>query len=106
MPEPIKIRAVQQGDSTEIRILLQHPMETGLRRDQASGQKIPAHFISTFTVSAHGKVLINAQLNTSIARNPLFVFQSKGLQPGDRVRVAWSDNRGEQRADEATVVAA
>jgi len=76
MPEPIKIRAVQQGESTEIRILLQHPMETGLRRDQASGQKIPAHFITTFTVSAHGKVLINAQLNTSIARKYLDCAQS------------------------------
>lgn len=106
MPEPIKIRAILQGDTTEIRILLQHPMETGLRKDSATGEKVPAHFITLFTVSAHGKLLVSAQLNTSISRNPLFVFHSKGLKLGDRIVVAWSDNRGAQRSDEATVVAA
>lgn len=106
MAEPIKIRALLQGDSTEIRVLLQHPMETGLRKGSVTGEKIPAHFITMCTVSAHGKVLVSAQLNTSISRNPLFVFQSKGLKVGDRIVVAWSDNRGEQRSDEAAVLAA
>jgi len=106
MPEPIKIRAAWQGDVTEIRILMQHAMETGLRKDPASGQAIPAHFIQTFTISANGKALVEGQLNTSIARNPLFVFRAKGLKPGEKIVVAWNDTKGEQRSDETLITAA
>jgi len=103
MAEPIKIRATLQGEQTEIRILMQHSMETGLRKDPASGQMIAAHFIQTFTVSANGKLLIEGQLNTSISRNPLFAFRSKGLKAGDRVVVSWVDSKGDQRSDETVV---
>ena len=34
MAEQIKIRTLTQGDVTDIRILMQHPMETGQRRDE------------------------------------------------------------------------
>lgn len=105
MADAIKIRATRQGDTTEIRVLMQHPMETGLRKDPANGQSIGAHFIQTFSVSANGKPLIEGQLNTSIARNPLFAFRAKGLETGDKVAVRWIDNRGERRSDEAPVVA-
>lgn len=106
MPEPIKIRATLSGETTEIRMLLQHPMETGLRKDTATGETVPAHFIQTFSVTAKGKLLISGQLNTSIARNPLFTFQVMGLRAGDRVAVTWIDNKGEQRLDEAAIIAA
>lgn len=105
MAEAIKIRATLRGDTTEIRILMQHPMETGLRKDPVSAQTIGAHFIQTFTVSANGKTLIEGQLNTSIARNPLFAFYANGLRAGEKVVVRWTDNRGEQRSDEAPVIA-
>ena len=106
MAEQIKIRAALQGDITEIRTLMQHPMETGQRKDPANGKLIPAHFIQTFTVSANGKPLIEGQLNTSISRNPLFSFRAKGLKAGDKVVVSWTDTQGDKRSDETLVVAA
>lgn len=102
MPDPIKIRAQVQGDLTEIRVLMQHPMETGLRKDE-KGQALPAHFIQTFSIAVNGAPLIDGQLNTSVARNPLFAFRAKGLKAGDRLRVSWVDNLGEQRSDEGIV---
>lgn len=104
MAEPIKIRASLQGDITEIRMLMQHPMETGQRKDPANGKPIPAHFIQTFTVSANGKPLIEGQLNTSISRNPLFAFRAKGLKAGDKVVVSWIDTQGDRRSDETAVI--
>lgn len=104
MAEPIKIRASLQGDITEIRMLMQHPMETGQRKDPASGKPLPAHFIQTFTISANGKPLIEGQLNTSISRNPLFAFRAKGLKAGDKVVVSWIDTQGDRRSDEAAVI--
>jgi sulfur-oxidizing protein SoxZ len=104
MADPIKLRATLQGDTTEIRMLMQHPMETGLRKDPADGKTIPSHFIQNFSLSANGKLLIEGQLNTSISRNPLFTFRAKGLKAGDKVVVSWIDSRGERRSDESNVV--
>ena len=105
MADPIKIRATVQGEFTEIRMLMQHPMETGQRKDPATGKTIPAHFIQTFSLSANGKSLIEGQLNTSIARNPLFAFRARGLKVGDRVLVSWIDTQGDRRSDETAVIA-
>lgn len=102
MADPIKIRAQAQGDLTEIRVLLQHPMETGLRKDE-KGMLLPAHYIQSFSITVNGRPLIDGQLNTSVSRNPLFAFRARGLQPGDRLRVSWVDNLGETRSDEGVV---
>jgi sulfur-oxidizing protein SoxZ len=102
MAEQIKIRAHNQGEVTDIRILMQHPMETGLRKDD-KGQTFPSHFIQTFTVSLNGKTIIDGQLNTSISKNPLFTFRARGIKAGDKLSVAWIDNGGDRRQDEITV---
>ena len=103
MADPIKIRATPQGEFTEIRILLQHPMETGQRKDPATGRTVPAHFIQTFVVSVNGKPLVDGQLNTSVSKNPLFAFKARGLKAGDKLQVSWADSNGEKRSDEAVV---
>jgi len=99
MSAPIKIRAQIQGETADIRILMQHPMETGQRKDE-NGQQVPMHFIQTFTVLLNGKPVIDGQLNTSISRNPLFTFKARGIKAGDKLAVAWTDNLGERRQDE------
>jgi sulfur-oxidizing protein SoxZ len=103
MSEPIKIRARIQGEITEIRILMQHPMETGQRKDE-KGQTLPAHFIQVFSVSHNGKPMIDGQLNTSVAKNPLFAFKARGLKTGDKLTITWLDNMGNRRQDELTLI--
>lgn len=103
MSEQIKIRATTQGEIADIRILMQHPMETGQRKDE-KGQSLPINFIQSFTVSHNGKLLIDGQLNTSVSKNPLFAFKARGLKPGDKLSVAWADNLGNKRRDEITLV--
>ncbi len=102
MSDAIKIRTIPQGEFTDIRILMPHPMETGMRKDDA-GKTIPAHFIQTIVVSLNGKTLVEGQLNTSVARNPLFTFRAKGIQRGDKIGVRWIDNTGDLRHNEITV---
>ena len=102
MGEQIKIRAQIQGETTDVRILMQHAMETGLRKDD-KGQPVPAHFIQTFTVSLNGKAIIDGQLNTAISKNPLFTFKAHGIKTGDKLAVAWIDNIGDKRQDEISV---
>jgi sulfur-oxidizing protein SoxZ len=102
MAEQIKIRAQNPGEITDIRILMQHPMETGLRKDD-KGQTFPMHIIQNFTVSLNGTPIIDGQLNTSISKNPLFTFKARGIKAGDKLSVAWVDNSGDRRRDEITV---
>ena len=102
MADAIKIRALVQGEITDIRILMQHPMETGQRKDE-KGETVPANFIQTFSVLHNGKPLIDGHLNTSISKNPLFAFKARGIQAGDKLAVAWKDSTGDKRQDEISV---
>ncbi|UCE32989.1 MAG: thiosulfate oxidation carrier complex protein SoxZ, partial [Burkholderiales bacterium] len=48
MANPMKIRARMKGDVADVRVLMAHEMETGLRKD-SSGKLVPAWFISKVT---------------------------------------------------------
>lgn len=102
MADQIKIRAQVQGEIADIRVLMQHPMETGQRKDD-KGHTLPTHFIQTFSIQLNGMPLIDGQLNTAVSRNPLFTFKARGVKAGDKLSVAWKDNTGAQRQDEITV---
>jgi sulfur-oxidizing protein SoxZ len=102
MAEPMKIRATLQGDLADVRVLMAHPMETGLRKD-ASGKLVPAHYIQTIAAQLNGKTVFSADISQAISRNPVFAFKVKGAKAGDRLTVTWQDNAGEKRTDEVTI---
>jgi len=102
MADPMRIRATVVGDSTEVKVLMSHQMETGQRKD-AQGKTIPAWFIQTVTITHDGKTVLAAQWGTAIAQNPFVSFKFKGGAKGEKVHVTWVDNRGDKRTDEATL---
>ena len=103
MAEPMKIRATLKGDLAEVRVLMVHPMETGQRKD-ANGDIVPVHFIQEVTVRVNGKAMLEGQISQAVSRNPVFSFRLKGVKAGDRIEVAWLDNRGE-RSQSITAIA-
>jgi sulfur-oxidizing protein SoxZ len=102
MGEPMKIRATLTGDTTEVKMLMNHEMETGQRKD-AQGQTIPAWFIQTIGVTWNGKTVLSAQWGPAVAKNPFLSFRFKGGVKGDKIVVRWVDSRGDQRTDEAAI---
>jgi sulfur-oxidizing protein SoxZ len=102
MGEPMKIRATLTGDTTEVKVLMNHEMETGQRKD-AQGQTIPAWFIQTIGVTWNGKTVLSAQWGPAVAKNPFLSFKFKGGAKGDKIAVRWVDSRGDQRTDEAII---
>ena len=102
MGEPMKIRASLVGDSTEVKVLMSHEMETGQRKD-AQGQTIPAWFIQTVTVTWNDKTVLSAQWGTAVSKNPFLSFKFKGGAKGDKITVSWTDSRGDTRTDVAAV---
>jgi sulfur-oxidizing protein SoxZ len=104
MAEPMKIRAMLKGDVADIRVLIDHPMETGQRRD-AKGEIVPQHFIQSVVVTLNGNTVYSGQWSQAVSRNPVFAVRVRGARVGDKVTVTWVDNRGDKRIDEATVAA-
>lgn len=102
MGKPMKIRAASKDGVTEVKVLMSHEMETGLRKD-SSGNPIPAWFIAEVTAKLNDKDVMTAQWGPSVSKNPFLSFKIKGGKAGDKVVVAWTDNKGDTRTDEAVV---
>lgn len=103
--QPTLIRLQPPGEVVTVRALLKHQMESGQRKDEA-GRVVPAWYIEDVTVRLNDRPVLSAQWGTSISKNPFLQFAVKGAKPGDRVAIAWADNRGNRRSDEATLAAA
>ena len=102
MADPMKIRANATGDSTEVKVLMSHEMETGQRKD-AQGQTIPAWFIQNVVVTWNGRTVLSAQWGTAVAKNPFLSFKFKGGAKGDKVKITWTDNHNDTRTDEVVI---
>ena len=102
MADPMKIRASVVGDSTEVKVLMSHEMETGQRKD-GQGKTIPAWHIQTVAAMWNGKTVLSAQWGPAVAKNPFLSFKFKGGAKGDKIQITWTDNRGEKRTDEAVI---
>jgi len=95
MARETKIRTRKQEGLVEVLVLVTHPMETGLRKDKASGKVIPAHFIQELKLEINGKLVVDAKLGPAVSENPLLGFRMKDAKNGDKLKVVWKDNKGE-----------
>lgn len=102
MADSVKIRAKQQGGLVEIKVLIAHEMETGLRKTP-EGVLVPAWFIKVITVRCNGLVVLRAQCGSAVSKNPFLSFTFSGGKKGDRIEVQWLDNKGLQGKGEARV---
>ena len=103
MANSIKIRAKLKGDATEVKALMSHPMETGLRKDKKTGDVIPAHFIQEVVCTWKDKEVMKALWSGGVSKNPYIAFKFAGAAKGDTVRLAWTDNQGKSDSAEAEI---
>jgi sulfur-oxidizing protein SoxZ len=84
---------VKRGAVFEVRVIVQHPMETGFRRDY-DGRIIPLHIVDRLACNYGGREVFRVELGSGIAANPYFVFPVRAAESGEVV-VEWSDDRGQ-----------
>lgn len=101
----MRMSAKLKDDVTEVKMVINHPMETGRKKDDF-GQLIPAHFIQQLVVTLNGKPVFETQWGTGIAKNPYLTFRIKGAKVGDKLETNWVDNLGETGTGEVIVAAA
>ena len=86
----------------EIKILMTHPSENGLRKDAKTGQMVPAHFIKSVTVAVNGKSVLDGQWGGGVSKDPYLSFKVKGMKAGDKIAVNAEDNKGDKGSAEAS----
>jgi sulfur-oxidizing protein SoxZ len=92
--------SVRRGDSFSLRVLLQHPMESGFRVG-ADGQVLPRDIVRRFACSYNGERVIEVELFPAVAANPYLEFSALASASGT-LSFVWEGDHGfvhrEQRA--------
>jgi len=102
MASTIRVRAIANGDITEVQTLVQHPMDSGFVKD-AKGDLIPPHFIQQLTFEHEGKAVFVADWGAAVSKDPYVKFAFKGAKKGDELKIGWIDNKGEHDTTTAKI---
>ena len=83
----------KRGAVNKARLLIKHPMYTGLQRDLSTNGYRPAFFINKIDVTYNGKPVMTADTSIGISENPSIGFGFVADQPG-ALQVVIRDNEG------------
>jgi sulfur-oxidizing protein SoxZ len=97
-------REPKRGQPMEIRIIIQHPMETGYRRDDV-GHPIKRNVINAFSCRYNGVEVFRAELSSGIAANPFLQFYTVADASGV-LEFTWIDDEGVRGSERYPVVVA
>lgn len=80
------------GEVIEVKTLISHEMETGLRRD-SSGKTVPRKIIKKFTATFNGKEVFTADWHPAVSANPYQAFFVRVPETGT-FEFSWLDDDG------------
>ena len=103
MGKPIKIRAKLKDGIAEIKALMPHDMESGLRRDPETDEVVPAHYITDVSVEHNGAAVMQAYWGPAVSKNPYVAFSIKDAAAGDVIKIRWKDNHDDSSETETTL---
>lgn len=82
------------GETIEIQTLIAHPMESGQRPDDRTGELIPRNIIEEFIARFNGREVFRAKLYPAISANPYIAFPVRVEESGE-FAFTWLDANGE-----------
>lgn len=95
-------KEARRGEMIEVRIVIQHPMETGFRRDDV-GQIIKRNVINIVSCRYNGAEVFRADLSSGIAANPYLQFYTVAEASGE-FEFTWMDDEGREGTERQSVV--
>lgn len=90
-------REARSGEVIEVRVTVQHPMESGFRYDNM-GRSIPKNVINTLTCRYGDREVFRAEMGSGIAANPYLQFCLVARQAGELV-FDWVDDEGQRGSE-------
>jgi sulfur-oxidizing protein SoxZ len=94
-------KTAKRGEIIEIKTLINHPMETGYRRDDM-GQAIPRDIFKTLTVTYNGTEVFRAEMFPGTAANPFVAFTTVAIETGT-LEFTWTDDKGATHIEKAQI---
>ena len=94
-------KEAKKGDLVEVKALVSHVMENGLRRD-ASGNVVPRKILNKFTCTVAGKQVFAADFEPAVSANPYIQFKFKAAESGPVV-LTWTDDDGSTIVGEESI---
>jgi len=91
----------KKGEPVEIRIAIQHPMETGFRFG-IDGRAIPKNVINRFSCRFEGVEVFSAEMGSGISANPFFDFYATAEKSGT-FEFEWIDDAGVRGRESAKI---
>ena len=91
--------ATRRGEPAQIRLLVQHPMETGYRTS-SDGQRLPRDIIRRVECRLDGELVFAADTFAAIAANPYIAFTLRATASGTLV-ASWSGDNGFAHSESA-----
>jgi sulfur-oxidizing protein SoxZ len=85
--------AAAKGEIVQIRSLISHQMETGLRHDD-KGDVIPRKIINKFFCRYNDVVVFSVDLHEAVAANPYIEFYLRATESG-RLEFLWEEDGGD-----------
>lgn len=89
----IRMRGKSVNGIAEIKALIKHPMESGVRMNKKTGKPFPAEFIDTLEVLVNDTKAVDSQWSGAVSSNPYMAVQLKA-NAGDKVTIKLTDNNG------------
>ena len=84
--------SVRAGEAVEVRLLVQHPMETGFRRE-SDGRAVPMNVVNSLVCRLGAVEVLRAEFGTGVSANPYLSFWIVPPASGELV-VEWVDDAG------------
>jgi sulfur-oxidizing protein SoxZ len=84
--------AAAKDEIFQIKALINHQMETGLRRDD-QGNVIPRKIINRFVCRYNDVVVFGVDLHEAVAANPYIEFYLRATESG-RLEFVWEEDGG------------
>src|SRR6185295_7334668 len=91
----------RRGELIEVRVAIQHVMETGFRFDNF-GRSIPKNVVNTVVVRYNATEVFRAELGSGIAANPYLQFYTVAEASGE-IEISWVDDAGVKGAERASI---
>ena len=86
-------KTATKGEIIQIKTLISHKMETGLRKNNKTGELIPRQIINKFTCTYNGVEVFSADWHTPISTNPYMAFNTVATESGT-LEFTWVDDDG------------
>ncbi len=95
-------KQAKAGEIIEVKTLISHPMETGLRK-MPEGMPFPRKIINRFECRYLDQTVFLGELHPSVSANPYIAFLVRAVRSG-KLEFAWTDDDGNVIRAEADLV--